>query len=334
MRESIFHKLVSDENEFTQLLRNLLVRSDEFRRRVLSLFLGEEKASQVPPNKIETQVLLRKFGRPDIRIDARGLCLLLEVKVDARCGLTGYQKPLTAEGKPGGYAGFLLKECPAEERLLAFLAPDQWYRRGEGKDIERQLAQLEQQFAIKTGTVTWEKLLHSTAGISPRDEFVEEFRALLNERFGPITFSSEETLLLKEDFVVAYRTARKVERLVDKISTRAAGYKSESSTDNDLYGVHFRNADNKQVLWFGIWPKFSEGHRAYPLCFGTQYMWMQSVEGLEESFRAGCNSTPIEFEDGPWRGLVVGINFPAEGAEESIWSQLEPALKSILGTGH
>ena len=40
-RESIFHKLVTKEDDYTQLLCNLMLRFDDFRAQVLSLFLED-----------------------------------------------------------------------------------------------------------------------------------------------------------------------------------------------------------------------------------------------------------------------------------------------------
>jgi hypothetical protein len=53
--ESIFHKLVKNENSYTQLLRNLMVRNDVFRTEFLSLFFGEQKANHVLAAHIHSQ---------------------------------------------------------------------------------------------------------------------------------------------------------------------------------------------------------------------------------------------------------------------------------------
>src|SRR5689334_942515 len=92
IHDSIFYKLVTDEDSYTQLLCNFMRVSGEFRTRVLGLFLSQELASRVAPDHIRSQGVIQGCGRPDIVVKNEQACVLLEVKVDPKRGLTCYQE--------------------------------------------------------------------------------------------------------------------------------------------------------------------------------------------------------------------------------------------------
>ncbi len=110
--QSIFHKIVRDENDYTQLLCNLMIRVDEFRCQVLKLFLPMELAVKVPANAIQTQINIRDetcLGRPDVEILWGEIRIFVEVKIHAWTGITEKQD-VTALAKKD-FEGYIRAEC-------------------------------------------------------------------------------------------------------------------------------------------------------------------------------------------------------------------------------
>lgn len=330
-RDSIFYKLVTNEDAYTQLLFNLMVRFDDFRKRVLGLFLNENQALRIAQNEIRTQTVLLECGRPDIVIRTAEICALLEVKVNLGRGLTANQDVTASDdGDVKGYVRFLL-DAHAPERWLVFLVPKDWTHRSKVQSSLELLKKTHPSIAPKI--VTWEQVLDVVRAMGqPRDLLVEEFRKLLSDRFGYVMFSTEEAGMLTNDFATAYRTVRKLEALVDETRAQAGNYRSEKTSprERDEYGVYFYNADGKCVLWFGIWLDFCE-RKGFPLCFGIRDDWKQSVPELEKSFAASCNDTPIPFDG--W--TVIGIHPQTldDKPAEAIWGRLKPVLESVAGVG-
>ncbi len=327
-RDSIFYKLVTNEDAYTQLLCNLMVRFGDFRRRVLGLFLNENQALRIARHEIRTQTRLLECGRPDILIHTAEICALLEIKVNLGRGLTTNQDLTTSDDADvKGYVRFLL-DAHVPERLLVFLVPENWKHKIR---VQSLLEFVKKKYpSITAKIVTWEQVLDTARTMNqPLDPFIEEFRMLLSDRFGPVIFSTEETDMLTNDFATAYRTVRKVEALVDETRVRAGNDGSERTSQverKDEYGVYFKNSEGKCVLWFGIWLEFCE-RKGFPLCFGIQDDWKQSVPKLEKSFAASCCDTPISFDG--W--TVIGIRPQTfhENPAEGIWRQLKPVLESV-----
>jgi len=90
---SIFHKVATKEDDYTQILCNLMKRQEgkELRTSVLSMILGNsDLASQVSPDQIDTQVSMREAGRPDLIVESPVVYAVIEVKLNPRRGLTAY----------------------------------------------------------------------------------------------------------------------------------------------------------------------------------------------------------------------------------------------------
>lgn len=329
-RDSIFYKLVTNEDAYTQLLCNLMVRFDDFRKLVLQLFLQEDEALQIAPHEIHTQKVLPGCGRPDIVIRTAEICALVEVKVNRGRDLTTNQDLTACDDRDvDNYVRFLL-DGPWPARSLIFLVPEDWTHRDR---VQISLNVLKKTHpSITSKVVTWERVLEVLRTVSPQsDQFVEEFRKLLSARFGPVNFSTEETVMLTNDFATAYRTVRKLEALVDETKTRARAlkYRCEGPSQRekkDDYGVYFQNDKGNYVLWFGIWLDFCE-REGFPMCIGIQDEWEHSVPELKKSFIANCRETPIPFDG--WN--VIGIRPRAfdEKPAEALWSQLRPILESV-----
>ena len=137
---SLFHKLVTKEDDYTQLLRNLMVRCDDFREAMLSLFFPDERLiSQVGAEHVRTQILHAGYGRPDLVINSPALFMLIEVKISEWRGLTTYQAPVELTVKDAKHYYALAAKSAAPNRGVFFLVPDGWRSRQDTLEmLERQ----------------------------------------------------------------------------------------------------------------------------------------------------------------------------------------------------
>ena len=134
-RDSVFYKVVKDENSFTELLCNLLMR-EVFRAQVLPLLVPELLPSGICAAGISTQELL-DCGRPDIVIRTAEICALIEVKLNPGRGFTVHQEIIGCEDPEiETYVSYLDRQNVSHKRLM-FLVPADWAHREELKGVVR-----------------------------------------------------------------------------------------------------------------------------------------------------------------------------------------------------
>ena len=74
---------------------------------------------------------------------------------------------------------------------------------------------------------------------------------------------------MSEDFPIAFRATRKLEKLVDQIATSCKdGLKSIKESTECEYGVYFK-AGNRYLVWFGLW----EVNRRVLLSYAVSHKW-------------------------------------------------------------
>jgi hypothetical protein len=313
---AIFDKLVTDENSYTQLLRNLMIQSDDFRRRVLGVLFPEEKekwTSRIVPT-IETQVDLSGFGRADILIRTAELCAIVEVKISLWCGLTGNQNPAACEeNELKGYRGWCQKEA---NRRLVFLVPRRWIHADEL--LQKSL-----------NLVYWEDVLRAIE-TSNSDPFVDEFRKLLDDRFGTIKFSEEEiNMLQSQEFPVAFHTVRKVQYVIEEIADKQLKkehYKFRWGCNKEEYGIYCTQ-DNKDVLWFGMWDELLQECGA--ITFGVHERCNPKVI---KAFSACCTQDKTKQIEGDGKWTVSWISnevFESSDPVEQVWKELKSFLDAV-----
>src|SRR5579863_4468567 len=122
-KESIFHKLIKNENSYSQLLCNMMRREGDFRGDFLDQFSKHLK-ERVKASDIRTQVRLPKCGQADILIRSDKLCMIVEVKTESHRGVTDRQGLLD---NPQSYQAWLEEQKAAgSEAWLVFLVPETW----------------------------------------------------------------------------------------------------------------------------------------------------------------------------------------------------------------
>ena len=120
-QESIFHKLIKNENSYTQLLCNILKRDENFRNDFFSL-IGVA-ASSLNAVRIQAQRGLGCHGQADILIQSSTIYMIIEVKTESLRSMTDNQFLST----PQGYLRWLeQKMTERTEGWLIYLIPANW----------------------------------------------------------------------------------------------------------------------------------------------------------------------------------------------------------------
>jgi hypothetical protein len=305
--ESIFHKIVRDENDYTQLLCNLMTRVDEFRCQVLNLFLPMELAVKVPANVIQTQINIRDkscLGRPDVEILWDEIRIFVEVKIHAWTGITENQD-VTALAKKefDGYLGSLSRS-PEKSRWLVYLVPQRWNYCAVINRSRADETGILSAANIRIETIFWEdvlKLLEDDKRFLD-NPLLQEFAALLFAHLELIRFKVEEAdMLFSKDFAIGYRSIRKTERLIDQVRAMMEEKFADlviDSTDKkgrfQEYGLYTKTKHGQDLLWVGVWPDFSEQH-PYPISIGV-YHADDKDEKLHKAFLAAWPDKTVEFD--------------------------------------
>jgi hypothetical protein len=329
---SLFHKLVIKEDDYTQLLYNLMVRFDDFRLEVMSLFF-EDKAvvAQIAADHLKTQMSHKGSGRPDLVIDSPSAYALLEVKLNERRGLTAYQTPVFIEEEEVTNYFTRVRDASAPNRAILFLVPEQWKF---GAETKRAFSKLKLRTSVKMCIVSWHNVLDIANKLKDGRPGVEEFVLLLTEKLGPLNFTKQETdMLFKNDLPIS--EFLKLCFLVDQIKKRCAGtkifpkiYDPKMSRDGDEYAFECYDSTEKSLLWFGIWSSYLKD-TGKPLAFG---FYESAAPKVQKAFLKEYKGTAQRFGSYTLVGMLEE-DFLADGtggdAEARVWRRIEPFLLAL-----
>lgn len=342
---SIFHRVATKEDDYTQLLCNLIQRRDgnELRTSVLSVLLGlPDMSSRIGPEQISTQMVLEEAGRPDLTINSSIVRAAIEVKLNPRRGCTPYQVPTL-----NGYCRFL-NDAPASRKVLAFLVPADWQYR---QDIENKLAAFERDNpSINTRVALWETIfgLHKRF---LRDPLHVEFWRLLQRDFSALEFSTREIEMAVNGIGLPIRTFNKSGYVVDWLAAKCerSGFsidKPKHQNSGEEYGIWFytkrkgRDRGDAYFFWFGILSPYWE-KRGKALCFGItndkeaeKAAFLQSYSGDTEEFCNGMQQSAADVYTLGWVSESDLVEDPS-GREpaEKIWEWLRPILDRVSQAG-
>jgi hypothetical protein len=314
-RDSVFYKLAKDENSFTELLCNLLMR-DEFRTRVMPLLIPESLASSIPAEAITTQEHAEDCGRPDIVIQTSNVCLLVEVKLNPRRGLTAYQEPSGCEENDKKRYSYFLSRQNVQHKWLVFLVPANWIY-SEKLHAFKAVPRNDQ---IQINICYWEHILGALQGIS--DPILEEFRKVLMRHLALLTLSPDELQAVHTDnFPNSFRAIRKSQIIIDQI---AESQKHEWEKKNrQSYGFYL-GVNGKCKLWFGLW----EVDGLVQLCYAISHY----DDATETAFRTFFQDSKIRTAglDEKWILTdVAGELLRSDDPVRQIRKQIDMLLNSL-----
>jgi hypothetical protein len=317
-RDSVFYKLANDENSFTELLCNLLMRKD-FRAQVLPRIVPGLLPSSLASAEIATQKSLT-CGRPDIVIRTSEICVFIEVKLNPRRGFTHHQELSGCDDPDIETYVRHLEGLTVRHKLLLFLLPaDSIFR----VELEEQIRDSSRKIEIEI--CFWEDILDAVQ--TNKDPIVEEFKTALRRQLGLTNLSQEEKeMITSVEFPSAFRAVRKLEKLVDEVvkAKESAAIRSEPGKTEEEYGVYFK-AGNKFLLWFGLW----DVNGRINLCYAISHEWGASaLAAIRKVFR------PEDLQevgtDVKW--IMYGIPDQILTADITVAAaQIKPQLRALLG---
>ena len=331
-KETIFHKLVKNENSYTQLLRNLMVRDDVFRTEFLSLLFGEQKANDVVAANVHSQCKLEHGGQPDILVLTSSSCLILEIKTENLTGRTPKQalSSSISDDDPVTYLHYLQsKSLMGFDTALVFLVPPAWKH---WRDLEDEIAQLTLDGATKSVVVnqfSWTEVLSHfrRADKISDDAFVKEFCDLVAERFGATGFSKEEIDSMTHD-TISLATALKINSLIAETRVKALEVTDATPLQitRDEFGFFFKK-NSKWVLYFGCW--LSGGDESpHALCFGVD----DPTTDVRKAFIQSCEDVygQVAMVRDKWiLGWVPDEDLETSDATRTVWGKLERVWNAV-----
>lgn len=234
MRNSIFHNLVNNEDDFTELLCNMLKFKDF--ETIFSKFLGIESEKIY----IETQYRTKKNGRPDLVISYDDGIAFIEVKVgDTK--LTNNQ--------PEGYIRGLSSKKEQNKKLY-FIVPKNYYYQD---DLENRITIIKER-KIDIECKNWECFFEycKEKRIYSRDKIFNEYYTLLKSWFGyeTIFFAKEEQNIMKKNGEIMDKAGKFLACISSRLGQN--GYKSKWSEGPNEIGFTINKKD-VYYGWVGMW---------------------------------------------------------------------------------
>jgi hypothetical protein len=314
-QESIFHKLIKNENSYTQLLCNMLRRDGKFRDDFFSL-IGVP-ISPMNASRIQTQKGLEGHGQADILIESSNIYIIVEVKTESLRRMTDNQLLST----PKGYLRWLERKlADSAEGWLIYLVPANWELLEDKKDeilvYQRDVGNT----GVHVSVILWEDVISLMPESKQSRGFsvLEEFRSLLCERFGPITFDDKEVeLMLSESFPVGMFL--KLNALIDAVRLDL-NPKSKLDIHKDEFGFYLQKSSTCE-LYFGCWLDFWE-NTSCPLCFGIQYASAEVRDAFVRSLRSVYEQDAV-FQGDWMMGRIPGQDIGSPLAVKLISSKLK-----------
>ena len=285
---NIFYNIVEDENSLTELLCNLL----QFKP-FMTLFtcLIEEKLMlhdiAFDYEHIETQNSLGEKGIPDISVENEGLSLLIECKIEAGTSLTAKQ--------PISYLNSLKVNAADKTKALVFLIPNDYIHEKELLSRQQKFFKRNKNQRIGFAILYWQEILERLqfSGIAELNPFFQHFNNRLRDWFSTliINFSKEEiTMLYSKDIPTIYlKMTGVVEEVRNKLSK---SYKLIREINEHGTGFYIKDANGKQILWFGVWYEYWQ-QKEYPFVFAV---WDEFGSRVVKRFQTKFKKSVVLFD--------------------------------------
>jgi hypothetical protein len=320
----------------------MMKRDGKFRDAFL-MKIGAHLEKRVEASDIHTQVRLTVHGQADILIEPDGphrLCMIVEVKTESYRGMTGKQHLLD---HPASYQRWLeQKMATGSEAWLVFLIPASWNHRREVKQEIEGYKQRYKTKAVRVGEILWEDVWQLLLNNETKNEIslAYEFRLVLEERFGPIGFDEQETMLMfKDDFPM--KEFLKLNAVLDGIGEKARKASSIKKSEKkkrlpkhvsleiekDAAGFCLPNSN----LWIGYWLPFWNAGNPFPICFGVEDVTSKLADRFKKAFYDEYKEEAKPF-GGYTMGWVPKDDFEDANAIEKIWPKLERIWDAVAKT--
>lgn len=290
---TIFNNIVKDENDFTQLLCNMM-QFKEVREAFLSLIdINEEKQKNINFEHFETEYSLGDNGRVDLAILTDTIITFVEVKIND-APLQDNQPATSDKENWKGYLESLNNDYQEFEQILVFLTKENYSHLDEWKNRTKIWKKKHKNSGIELKEISWEKLC------TKLDEKYQQNQ----EKFGEIGVYSDFRKLLKDWFEVEPIILNK--EILDKMKNKNLAQVIESiltiidQIKEQLVKISLRKITKKlsiqeyggsvyrdasEIIFFGRWLKHWK-NTGNPICLG-----IDKVHISEDKFRKAINES-------------------------------------------
>jgi hypothetical protein len=330
--KSIFHRIVTKEDHYTQLLCNTLQREPSLLGELLVL-VDARLRDRIETGDIRPQVRLNECGQADLLIQSDNppkLRMLFEVKTAPHRPLEETQK---LNGNRPGYKDWLEKKRAENyDAWLVYLVPGNWEYRQENEEAIKEYQASSGQRAMSVCQIYWHNVLELLQKNDSRAEghFVKEFWHLLMERLGPINFSSKEIeRMFTPDFPM--KTLIKVNAVLEGLRTRAAKREVKPVSDSNEFGFYL--SDGEREMFVGLSQEFWDAGHHYPISFGVSDKDARVKDAFSRAFEREYRQKPISVATMEW--TMGGVpqkdfnRFETANAIDEIWGKLAPIWESV-----
>lgn len=288
---SIFNDVVTNENSFTELFKNLL-RFTPFREAFFKLLELPFDIEDCAFENFDTQYSLSQYGRPDLRFINSNTEILFEIKV--------YDTGLT-DNQPTAYYNYLKTKSNNTKKALILIMPKHYYNHNTYNNL---LAKVQsKRDNIYTTTIHWEDLSKVITDIEldQISPIFYEYSNFLNYWFDltPINFDSLNiTTMFDKKFPESLgKTLLMIEELYKIFKKNGySGYMTREDTSVE-YGFYINLAKDSTLflgIWFDYWKK-----TGYPICLCLDSDDLEQVNTFETALERNGLSAPIIFKEYP-----------------------------------
>jgi hypothetical protein len=262
-KRSIFYNVVTTENQTTELLKNLLIKYEYFKKEFVAQIVEDETGS-VPVNDrdISTQ-RSNGAGILDLEIKNDRLHIIIEIKKRPETALT--------ENQPYNYLDSLFDNVPDQSgRYFAFLIPIRYKHKKECEDSLNDYCQKKGVDRNRTKILYWENIIKILRDESFKtDVLLNEFCSLLKSWYGaPVQFTVKEVERVYNDKDIP-RIVKKLHAVVDGVKKLLeSDYSIKDCMDYEQYGIDISEKNGQYLLYFGLWLQ-CWANRGTALCYGV-----------------------------------------------------------------
>jgi hypothetical protein len=238
MRKTVFDNIVNDENDFTELLCNMM-KFKEFEN-TFSDFLGLNNKNI----DVNTQYRTEKNGIPDLVITYNDGIVFVEVKIG--------NSRLT-KNQPKGYIEELLDK-QEKNKALYFLVPINYNYKDE---LENRIKKFKNPAISNIEPKYWEVFFYycKQNKIFYKNKTLFEYYNLLKAWFGyeAVVFNKEEQNIMKRNIKKMSKVGKFLEGIYAQLMNK--GYKLKTSEGLTEIGIFIYDKKKKGVYygWIGIW---------------------------------------------------------------------------------
>ncbi len=282
MKTTIFNRIVTNENSFTELFRNFL-RFKAFRQSFLGLIEIELDSSKIDYDDFDSQFSITRFGRPDLALITDDIEILFEIKV--------YNTSLT-ENQPKGYYTYLKEDSKARAKGLILIIPENYY------DLKTYNANLESVKKdtdnIFTQVIHWETIskLITDNELEITSPLFAEYSEFIVDWFQlrTIFYDSLNTFTMfgKRFPESLKKTMEIIDSQYNRFGNQGYNLKWTKEKHFSEYGFYFEMPDDNDALFFGIWLTYWETS-GKPVCVALK---SQSSEVIK-AFESGVSSCEL-----------------------------------------